>query len=314
IEPKKVAQRLVRLARYSGFEGIFFHADMHPANIFVLPDNKIVLIDFGSCGAFTKEDGNKWHEIFSAQARGDVGGMAKAAVSLIEPLPPIDVEEFRKKVEELFWKELYAFRSKHSAWWERTTAHLWIGYLRLTREYDMAININTLRMIRVTLLVDTVAGRLYPKTDHYREYQKYAREAGRRAKKRLFKRFRNLFQYQTFIRIEQAVETGINLAYRIEHFAESLPFRFSLLISKAAYAGMQIIRGLFVGTFITGSAVLAIVGYRRFISGPAIKPTAAFSLLLGNGWYESLLLIIALSVIRRVLYRMQQKNVERRDQ
>lgn len=318
IEPKKIAQRLIRLARYSGFEGIFFHADMHPANIFVKPKSKIVLIDFGSCGAFTKEDGTKWHELFRAQSRGDVGGMAKAAVALIEPLPPIDVEEFRRKVEELFWRELYAFRSKHSAWWERTTAHLWLGYLRLTREYDMAINLNTLRMIRVTLLVDTLAGRLYSKTDHYREYQKYARNAGRRAKKRLWKRFRNLFRYETFIRIEQALDTGTNLAYRLAHFAESLPYRFSMLISKAAYATMQITRALVVGSFVTGCAVLAMVGYRKFLvpgkpGEPLVPPTpeAAFKLLLHNGWYQSAVLIIVLLTLRRVLYRVEQRDVER---
>ena len=34
----------------------FFHADPHPGNIFVLPENKICYIDFGLCGRITREE------------------------------------------------------------------------------------------------------------------------------------------------------------------------------------------------------------------------------------------------------------------
>lgn len=34
----------------------FFHADPHPGNIFILPDNKFCYIDFGLCGRISKEE------------------------------------------------------------------------------------------------------------------------------------------------------------------------------------------------------------------------------------------------------------------
>ncbi|MBS3151691.1 AarF/ABC1/UbiB kinase family protein [Candidatus Woesearchaeota archaeon] len=36
------------------FEDGFFHADPHPANVFVLPGNKIALLDYGICGSLTE--------------------------------------------------------------------------------------------------------------------------------------------------------------------------------------------------------------------------------------------------------------------
>ncbi|MFW7378894.1 MAG: ABC1 kinase family protein [Oligoflexus sp.] len=43
-----------KLLRVLFIEG-FFHADLHPGNLFLLPDEKIALIDFGLCGHLSKE-------------------------------------------------------------------------------------------------------------------------------------------------------------------------------------------------------------------------------------------------------------------
>ena len=36
-------------------EELFFHADPHPANLVVLPDNRICFIDFGAIGRFSTQ-------------------------------------------------------------------------------------------------------------------------------------------------------------------------------------------------------------------------------------------------------------------
>ena len=71
----------------------------------------------------------------------------------------IDIDEFGKRVEDIFWQDLYAFRSKHAQWWERTSAKIWIRFLQLAREYQVPLNLNTLKMIRSTLLYETIAAR-----------------------------------------------------------------------------------------------------------------------------------------------------------
>ncbi|MAG45547.1 MAG: hypothetical protein CMH63_02115 [Nanoarchaeota archaeon] len=50
-----VAKNLANCFLKQVFEFGFFHADSHPANVFVLPENKIALLDYGICGHLTEE-------------------------------------------------------------------------------------------------------------------------------------------------------------------------------------------------------------------------------------------------------------------
>ena len=154
IDPKVVARQIITINRYGGMESILFHADLHPGNVLVRPNNQLVLIDFGASGAFTAHERVIWRRILYAQSQEDIGMMTQAAMALMEPLPPIDVDVFSKKLESVFWQDLYAIKSRHSPWYERTTANLWVGFLKLAREYNVTMNINTLRMIRVTMLAE----------------------------------------------------------------------------------------------------------------------------------------------------------------
>src|SRR6185436_11092630 len=210
IDPAILARRIQMIARYNNFENIFFHADLHPANILVGPSNKITLIDFGSCGSFSRRELVSWRRWFDAQSVDDVGGMAQAAMAIIGPIPPsVDKDEFGMRLETMFWNDLYAIKSKHSDWSERISARLWIGFLRLSREYSVPMRLNTLRMIRASMLADTIAGRLDHDTDPYREFRHYDKGAGRRAKKRVHKHLRRLLGPSKWVRVEQGIDSAL---------------------------------------------------------------------------------------------------------
>src|SRR3989344_8372256 len=49
-----ISKNLVNFFLKQYLEYGFFHADPHPANVFVLPGNKIALLDFGICGSLTE--------------------------------------------------------------------------------------------------------------------------------------------------------------------------------------------------------------------------------------------------------------------
>jgi ubiquinone biosynthesis protein len=237
IDPKVVARRYLQANRFGGFENVFFHADLHPANVVIQPGNKLTLIDFGSCGAFPKRELHVWRRLLDAQEHEDVGAMVQATLALLEPLPPIDVDEFQRRLESLFWQDLYAIKDKNSMWWERTSANIWISFLKLAREYSVPMNLNTLRMIRATMLADTIAARLDNHIDPYEEFRKYERRAGVRSRRRLRRSLREVFSTRTFVRVEQLFEGSFSALFRLQRLVDGEPLlNFASEVGKAAYA------------------------------------------------------------------------------
>jgi ubiquinone biosynthesis protein len=308
IDPKVVARRLIEVNRYSGFELLLFHADLHPGNVLVQPGNKLVLIDFGSCGSFTNQDRAIWRRVMQAQAEEDIGGMVQAAMAILEPLPPIDADAFRLELEELFWHDLYAIKSKHSPWYERTTANNWIAFLKLARKYHLPISLHVLRMIRVTMLSDTISLRLDGSINHYAEYRKYLKAAGKRAKKRLKERFASGIDDRTYVLLEQNLEALGGLVYRAQRAVDSSFFSYHKLQSKAAFFGVTFLRTgstILLGTGVAmGIAALAAVigeGLGQVPSGATLATRVAMS-----GWYQAFVAVVVLHAARGILSRLNQ--------
>lgn len=318
IDPKVVAKRLVRTNQYGIFENLLFHADPHPSNVLVRPGNELVFIDFGSTGAYTTSERHNWRQLAYYQSQEDVGRMAQAALAIIEPLPPIDIDEFTKRLETIFWEDLYAFKSKHYLWYERTSARIWISFLELAREYNVSMNLNTLRMIRSTLLYETVAARIYPKINAWREHRKYNRSAGRRARRRVrrdvHKRLFEGLSSRDYLRVEQVLDMGNRFMYLLQRHLDAPPYRFSLLISKSIYAVNVTLRMLLTAVFITLSAAF-VMYWVRFIFWPdAYRDSSLWGTymeLLTSRPFQVIALGAVWLYIRRILFRFWDKEIRR---
>ena len=316
IDPHLIAQRLIRANQYGVFENLLFHADPHPSNVVVQPNNRIVFIDFGSCGAYTTRERNNWRQLNYYHDKEDIGRMVQAALAVLEPLPPIDIEAFSKRLEVIFWQDLYAFKSKHAEWWERTSAKIWIGFLELAREFGMRLNLNTLRMIRSTLLYETVAARLYPKVSAYREHKMYNRKAGKRAKKRVQNQLSKWpFQGPSntdYLQIEEVLGMGNRILYLTQRYLDTPPFRFSMLINKATYAVSIVVETVVWSIFGTMGCTALLVLYRLFVRHDKFANVnlwgAAFD-LFGKLPFQILLGVIILIAVRRILFRFFDMDI-----
>jgi len=314
IDPKVVARRLLRVNQFGIFENLLFHADPHPANILVRADSEIVLIDFGSCGSYSKQERNIWRQIFFSHMNEDVAGMVQCALAILEPLPPIDVDEFSKKVEAVFWQVLCALQSKRAEWWERTSARIWISFLKLVREYSIPMNINTLRMIRATLLYETVAARLYRKADPFREYLRFSEAAGARARRRLRQGIEQVatkgLPKQTFLRIEQLLEAANRTLYLFQRLLDAPQMRFSMLIGKAAFTVSLAFRTVAIlgGTALVATGVVLLVGSFTPSDGPSGPLAAALRVVTSKTFLAWVVVLGALQV-RRLLFRVGDREV-----
>jgi predicted unusual protein kinase regulating ubiquinone biosynthesis (AarF/ABC1/UbiB family) len=317
IHPDVVARRLLRANHFGMFENMLFHADPHPSNVVVQKNSRLVFIDFGSCGAYTTRERNNWRQLVYYHNQEDIGRMVQSALAVLEPLPPVDIDEFTKRVEMVFWQDLYAFKSKNSEWWERTSARIWINFLALAREYGIPLNLNTLRMIRSTLLYETISARLYPRVSNYREHRMYNKNAGKRARKRVRRR---IWRWMTrglsnpeYLQVEQLFDMGNRAVYLTQRWLDAPPFRFSLLVDKAVFAISVLVRGGLTFVFSTLSAGFALVAYRILHDGLSLDQVdfgGACVEILHWRSYQFLIGLVVYLNIRRIMFRFFDKDIK----
>lgn len=77
-----VARRGAEIVLKMIFEDRFFHADLHPGNLFIHEDSTLALIDFGMVGVIDGELREHLSGIFIAIVRGDADLLASALISV----------------------------------------------------------------------------------------------------------------------------------------------------------------------------------------------------------------------------------------
>ena len=82
----------------------FFHGDPHPANILLLDDGRIGLVDFGLAGRLTDEDMTRLTRLFVDAATENVDALPRRLAELGLRYPKEREEELRDAIEELFYR------------------------------------------------------------------------------------------------------------------------------------------------------------------------------------------------------------------
>ena len=260
--PKKLAKQLVRSRYYTFHQCPLFHGDPHPANILVLPDNHIVMIDFGACGVFSERDRNQMWHLNRYYASENVAGMVNMVIGIMEPVDPVrGLYQFRKDLTDAWWKGFYGIKSKHAEGWERSSVFLWLTYFQLVRKHQIPIGRNVVRMVRATLLYDTVAARLYPKINVFREFEKYRDEVARQTRRRIEAcAIRQLIRGpddSNFMKFQQISEVSNDILYRVQRYLSDPNFSFAAVAGKVYSAIRSFVRlFLLVGGLLIAGAVM----------------------------------------------------------
>jgi predicted unusual protein kinase regulating ubiquinone biosynthesis (AarF/ABC1/UbiB family) len=309
IKPKRVAKRIMWSAFWSMDENLFFHADPHPANILVQRDDKLVFVDFGSCGSFNDEKRVALERIVLALRNGDAEAMARSTLNLLEPLPAVDVPAIMKEAEELHTRVLSTFRTKakYTEWWERTSARQWMTLVRVARKFNVPINLHTLRMIRATLLYDTLVLRLNPKADRYREYARFMKHRATLVRKKFQRQLRKSPRDILFLRLEELMETGDDILLAAQQMVSSPVLNFGSMVDKWVFsasilsrlAGRLLILTLLalVATAAMGNAGAELNDWRQL-----------FATVLTNGVFLFLVAVLVILNFRQIYLRLRDHD------
>jgi ubiquinone biosynthesis protein len=89
----------------------FFHADLHPGNLLVLPGPKLGFIDLGMVGRFSEELRRTLLYYYYCLVMGDAENAARYLAAVAEPMSGSDVTGFRREVEEVCrrWQRASSF-------------------------------------------------------------------------------------------------------------------------------------------------------------------------------------------------------------
>jgi ubiquinone biosynthesis protein len=106
-DKKLITRRGADICLSQIFNDGFFHADPHPGNIFILPDNVICLLDFGMVGTIDRNTRENFVGLVDSIVRRDESMAAHQILKLTSWDEEPDMRLFKKDVAEFMGRHLY---------------------------------------------------------------------------------------------------------------------------------------------------------------------------------------------------------------
>ncbi len=159
IDLKEMSERGVEIFFTQVFKHNFFHADMHPGNIFVSPDGQYMAVDFGIMGTLSPDDQRYLAENFLAFFRRDNRRVAELHLESGWVPPGTRVDEFEA-----------AIRSVCEPILERPLKEISFGLLLLrqfqtARRFNMEVQPQLVLLQKTLLNIEGLGRQLYPDLD-----------------------------------------------------------------------------------------------------------------------------------------------------
>jgi len=309
IDPALVARRILWTNFWSCEEHLFFHADPHPANILVGPNSEVTFIDFGSCGSFNNQQLVALEQMVLSMKSQDVESMTRAAMSLMEPLPPIDVSAMVKQVEHEYMRVLHTFNTpaEYTQYWERTSARQWLVLMRIAQGFNVPMNLHMLRMIRATLLYDSIVVRLDHELDRYHEYMEYMKDRAQLVKQRWRVKLRENAGDGFFLQLEEMSKSVNDLMIRAQTMLGKPILNFSSTVDKSIFTFTVLSRmaGRILIVTILSMVFVNIVLYAR---GEPLLYFNTLGLVVQNIFYQLFLVITTIFNVRHILFRLSDRD------
>ncbi|MCO6412928.1 MAG: ubiquinone biosynthesis regulatory protein kinase UbiB [Thiogranum sp.] len=159
VELKALSERGVEIFFTQVFRHNFFHADMHPGNIFVAPDGQYMAVDFGIMGTLSPEDQRYLAENFLAFFRRDYRRVAELHVESEWVPQGTRVDEFEAAIrtvcEPIFERPLK----------EISFGQLLLRLFQTARRFNMQVQPQLVLLQKTLLNIEGLGRQLYPDLD-----------------------------------------------------------------------------------------------------------------------------------------------------
>ena len=311
IDPAVIARRILLAFFWSADEHVFFHADPHPANILIRPNNEITFIDFGSCGSFNNQQRVALEQMVLSMKNQDVEAMTRASLSLMEPLPPVDLPSLVKQAQEEYMRVLHTFNTpaEYTQYWERTSARQWFVLIRVAQKFNLPMNLHMLRMIRATLLYDSIVLRLDNQLDRYHEYTEFMKIRAQLVKRKWRRKLRDNAGDGTFLTIEDFGAAFNDLMIRAQTTLGRPIVSLGSTVNKWVFATSVLSRMAGRILFVT-VLCMSLIGIFSFLAGSPISFVNAVEQVIQNRLYQVFLFFAVVFSTRLILFRLRDRDVQ----
>ena len=167
IDVPKLARAGVEIFFTQVFRDGFFHADMHPGNIFVARDGRYIALDFGIMGTLTEVDKNYLAQNFLAFFRRDYRRVAQIHIESGWIPPETRVDEFETAIravcEPIFDKPLKGI----------SFGKVLLGLFQTSRRFNIEIQPQLVLLQKTLLNIEGLGRELDPDLDLWKTAKPY---------------------------------------------------------------------------------------------------------------------------------------------
>ena len=293
LDLKKIANNGVRAFFKQVFEYGFFHADLHPGNIYVGPDGSIIYLDFGIVGRLDEGLRKYLAEILYSLINRDYRKMAQVHRDMGLISKDIDIDEFedalRAVVEPVLGRKL---------------AHIDISALLMrlintARRFNMRLQPSLLLLQKSMVIIEGVGRQLYPDIDPWEVAKPLVTRWMIREKvspRKAFDKGKGVIEEMADIAIDvprqihgilkQTLNEELKIGFK--------HYRISELIGVINNLGARLFSGFILAALILSSTALLILGSEWDMW--------ELKVLGGSGYVLSLIItvILAVNIFKRV--------------
>ena len=173
LDLEKIAENLLTATLRQIFRYRFFHADLHPGNLFVLEDETIGYVDFGLCVAWDGTMRERLLRYLDAVYRSDVEQMYRAASEILVPSEETDMTAFRTEFFSESWRWMSRLRASGETRPGRPLdedeaspiAEWMIAIMRAARRNGLRVPSGVVSIYRALLVAESVAHQLEANAD-----------------------------------------------------------------------------------------------------------------------------------------------------
>jgi ubiquinone biosynthesis protein len=162
-EPTRFAANVVDNFLTDAFDHGIFHADLHPANLLILPDNAVGYIDFGITGVLSKYSRRHLIALTLAYSRGDFDAMCAAFFRVSDMAPTADRAGFRKGLNVL--SEAWYGDPGEGPRLRKSITLMMMDLLTLSRQTGIWPERDVIKYIRSAIALDGLIKRFAPGFD-----------------------------------------------------------------------------------------------------------------------------------------------------